>query len=454
MDDEFQDGEGPGGVASYLDRRSRRAYEQAMWDAIYGAGAAAAGTVLAPVTNGASFPVAYGIAGLNAGNAVSNAADGFLKGMSAEKFRGMPEGPSDGRFHPPMRLGGPEGSFDLALSRLSQALIDLDGDGVPDVAVPQSMVQQTQMPEPPPAASSNAMAQGRRPTVAAEPASRPADPSEAGDVMAGAALGAVDVLGIPSAIAGRVFGPEVKNAMRGPQERNPNAAMVGALLSPANAMAAGLGIARGAQLAGRGVKAMEGARNAMAVGRPGVAAPYLDEAEQILVQPGSLVRNMGQNVGTGAVGAGGADYLDRGELDTELALRATAGGMSGGLGTVGGFVGRRGADPLDEIQSMRSRVPSAADLERAGVPGPYRSGPPIRKPQGEGLEPVSKKGREEASEFYSELYDTTQRGGGPRLPEHVRGIEETPHGYRGPGGRFVTHETGMTAKKLGFPKKR
>lgn len=380
--------------------------------------------------------------------------------------------------------------FDSAFSELQRVLVDLDGDGEPDaeIAVPSQQFSETTQPAPyvgrnameqtkrdpvmhQARSSGNAMVRARESRIAAEPADLPPDPSEAGDALAAGALGAVDVLGIPSAVAGRVFGPEVRDAMRGPQERNPNAAMAGAVLSPMNAMAAaaaaGLGIARGASLAGRGMRSLEGAHNAMASARRGIAVPYLDEAQRLLVQPGPLVGNTVTNAATGAAAGAGADYLERGELDSGTVLNAMGGGLAGGVGTVGGFVSRRGADRADEISALRSRIPSAAELERSGVPLPYAGGPPVQTPQGVGMAPRSRHGREESSDFYADLYrdeatlSKTTRSGGTdtvlregRLPEHVKGIRDEPHGYRGPDGRWVTHETGMTAKKLGFPKKR
>lgn len=55
----------------------------------------------------------------------------------------------------------------------------------------------------------------------------PVDPVDASAAMA---LGAVDVMGIPSGLAG-LYSPQVRDMIRGPQERNPGAAMVGALPS-------------------------------------------------------------------------------------------------------------------------------------------------------------------------------------------------------------------------------
>ena len=56
------------------------------------------------------------------------------------------------------------------------------------------------------------------------------------DATAAMALGAVDVMGVPSGIAG-LYNPALRDAMRGPQERNPEAAMVGSL--PTTMMAPG-----------------------------------------------------------------------------------------------------------------------------------------------------------------------------------------------------------------------
>jgi hypothetical protein len=89
----LQDGEGPGGIAGYLDRRSGRALTGAGKDALYGVGALAAGSVLAPVTNGLSYIPAYGIAGLNFGRAASGLGNAALLGMSANRFGQMPEAP-------------------------------------------------------------------------------------------------------------------------------------------------------------------------------------------------------------------------------------------------------------------------------------------------------------------------------------------------------------------------
>lgn len=330
--------------------------------------------------------------------------------------------------------------FDTALQGFFQ-MLDSDGDGVPDM-------------------------------IAAVPASMPPDGSDAGDALAAGALGAIDVFGIPSAIAGRVFGEDAKNAMRGPQERNPNAALTGAMLSPINAMAAGgaaaFGAVRGANLAGRGMRAVDAANGALRSGRPGMAAPHLDEAEEIFNTAAPLIRNMGTNAAAGGAMGGAAaateDALSRGTIDRNTPMNAmagaAAGGVSGALGTVAGHVARRGADPTDEINAMRSRVPLASDLELAGTPRPYASGRPISSPQGEALPPRSPGGREESADFYANLYRdqaVAYSPDGPRaFPDHVRGIREAEGAtgrYRGPRGRFVSDETGMTAKNLGFPKR-
>lgn len=89
----LQDGEGPGGIAGYLDRRSGRALTGAGTDALYGLGALAASSALAPVTNGMSYIPGYGIAGLNLGRAASGLGDAILLGLSANRFGQMPEAP-------------------------------------------------------------------------------------------------------------------------------------------------------------------------------------------------------------------------------------------------------------------------------------------------------------------------------------------------------------------------
>lgn len=324
--------------------------------------------------------------------------------------------------------------FDTALAEFVQ-LLDFDGDGVPDALVPAEGAQR-----PP----------------------EPMSPSEGLDMAAGFGLGAVDVLGIPSAIAGRVFGEDAKAAMRGPQERNPGASLMGAFAVPANAMAAGVGAVRGANLAQRGNKAMEGARNAMASPRPGLASPHVDEAERIFATQRPMLGNAATNTAIGGALGAGADVADRGEIDPgAIAVNAMLGGASGLAGTGAGFLARRGSDPQNEINAMRTRVPEARSLERQGTPNVYAAGPPVRAPQGEGLPPRSPGGREEYADFYANLYRdqaVAYSKDGPRLfPGHVRGIQEaeTATGrFRGPQGRFVSDETGMTAKKLGFPKKR
>jgi hypothetical protein len=65
-------------------------------DALYGVGAAAAGSILAPATGGFSYIPGYGIAGLNLGRAVSGLGDALLHGMAAKRFSRMPDLPSEG----------------------------------------------------------------------------------------------------------------------------------------------------------------------------------------------------------------------------------------------------------------------------------------------------------------------------------------------------------------------
>lgn len=86
------DGQGPGDIAGYLDRRAQTAWGQAAMDAAIGAGAIGAGYALAPVTGGASFIPGYGIGGMNIGRALSGAGDAYLKGLSAQRFEAMPQG--------------------------------------------------------------------------------------------------------------------------------------------------------------------------------------------------------------------------------------------------------------------------------------------------------------------------------------------------------------------------
>lgn len=70
------------------------------------------------------------------------------------------------------------------------------------------------------------------------------------DRLKSVGLGAVDVLGVPSMIAGELGGQEWQDAIRGPQERHPGGAMAGALLGagPVGTAAGALGRGAGAAL--------------------------------------------------------------------------------------------------------------------------------------------------------------------------------------------------------------
>lgn len=114
-----------------------------------GAGLASA---LAAVAAGEMPPAALGLGGLSAWN-LRNAyrsADQYsdaLRGEGMWENTGLPQAPGERAPPPPgmMRLGGPQpqqSDFDRAFAELDAALIDLDGDGVPDVRVPQQSVQQ------------------------------------------------------------------------------------------------------------------------------------------------------------------------------------------------------------------------------------------------------------------------------------------------------------------------
>lgn len=89
----LEDGEGPGGVSGYLDRRAERKFGQAGIDALYGIGAGAAGAALAPATGGFSYIPGYGIAGLNLGRALSGLGDATLHALASNRFGQMPEAP-------------------------------------------------------------------------------------------------------------------------------------------------------------------------------------------------------------------------------------------------------------------------------------------------------------------------------------------------------------------------
>jgi len=89
----LEDGEGPGGIAGYLDRRAQRAVKDMLWDATMGMGAIGASSVLAPATGGLSYPIGYGIGGMNLGRAAEHGGDFILKAISSNRFKKMPEGP-------------------------------------------------------------------------------------------------------------------------------------------------------------------------------------------------------------------------------------------------------------------------------------------------------------------------------------------------------------------------
>jgi hypothetical protein len=93
---ELEDGVGPGGIGGYLLRRGSRKLGDAGMDALYGVGAAAAGSILAPATGGFSYIPGYGIAGLNLGRAVSGLGEALLHGIAAQRFSRMPDLPPEG----------------------------------------------------------------------------------------------------------------------------------------------------------------------------------------------------------------------------------------------------------------------------------------------------------------------------------------------------------------------
>lgn len=177
MADDFQDGEGPDGIAGYLWRRGERRLADAGMDALYGIGAGVAGTALAPATGGFSYVPGYTVAAMNLGRAVGGVGEAANYGAASRQFEAMPEGPSDSRFQPPMKLGGPEQEpedFDTAFGNLQKMLIDLDGDGVPEEvysAIPPQMAAPViekgenamakYRGQPAPAPNANAMAAAR-----------------------------------------------------------------------------------------------------------------------------------------------------------------------------------------------------------------------------------------------------------------------------------------------------
>jgi hypothetical protein len=89
----LQDGEGPGGIEGYLWRRGERRLGQAGKDAMYGLGAAAAGSVLAPATGGFSYVPGYGLAAMNLYNALNGVGQAANYGAASRQFGQMPEGP-------------------------------------------------------------------------------------------------------------------------------------------------------------------------------------------------------------------------------------------------------------------------------------------------------------------------------------------------------------------------
>jgi len=116
-------------------------------DAMLSGGAGLA-SALATIAAGEMPPAALGFGGLsmlNWRNAVRSADASAEARRGAEMWEntGLPQAPEERGPPPPgmMRLGGPT-AFDQAFAELDAALIDLDGDGVPDVRVPQQSVQQ------------------------------------------------------------------------------------------------------------------------------------------------------------------------------------------------------------------------------------------------------------------------------------------------------------------------
>ena len=72
----------------------------------------------------------------------------------------------------------------------------------------------------------------------------------------------------------------------------------------------------------------------------------------------------------------------------------------------------------------------------------------IATPHGEGFPRLHP--REHSADFYSDLYSLDSY----RAPDHVIGIRKDKYGWRDKSGRYVKHETGLTAEKMQFPTER
>lgn len=129
-----------------------------------------------------------------------------------------------------MIVDGPQGDpWDQAFASYRQALVDLNGDGVPDVAVPTA---NTVRPSD----------RVRMRQAGTSPVSDPNGTGRLAERWTAAGVGAVDPFNATSWAVGKAS-PETGQWMRDVQARDPDTAMVGGLLTPFGAAMKGVGAA-------------------------------------------------------------------------------------------------------------------------------------------------------------------------------------------------------------------
>ena len=146
-----------------------------------------------------------------------------------------------------MIVDGPQDPWAAALAKYQQALVDLDGDGIPDgVMTPDGQVQPLNNGIVATAQSVRPSDRARMRQAGTTSVQDPAGEGRLGERwneaatrrIPAAAMGAVDLMGIPSSGVGMVS-PAAGQWMRDIQSADPDAAMVGGLATPIAAKGAG-----------------------------------------------------------------------------------------------------------------------------------------------------------------------------------------------------------------------
>ena len=146
-----------------------------------------------------------------------------------------------------MIVDGPQDPWEAALAKYQQALVDLDGDGIPDgVMTPDGQVQPLNNGIVATAQSVRPSDRARMRQAGNTSVQDPAGEGRLGERwneaatrrIPAAAMGAVDPMGIPSFGVGMVS-PAAGQWMRDIQSADPDAAMVGGLATPIAAKGAG-----------------------------------------------------------------------------------------------------------------------------------------------------------------------------------------------------------------------